>query len=578
MARLVVFLFAVGLFALPGLAQPVIRGEGVVNASNYRPGIARGSWFVIFGTNLGPANISIAPAVPFPLELSGTRVTFTPAAGGTAVECRIWYTLSTQIAALLPSPPTAGQYDVRVIYNNQTSAPIRVAVVTRNLGAATVAESGLGPIQATNASLNGGISLVRFTTGTISFGGRDWQYRPAYPGETLVLWGTGIGPDGVSDVSGGSSGDMTAALNLRVVIDGTEIRPAYAGRSNGSPGLDQINFTLPANVTLGCFVRVQVLGSGINNDLGTLAIASAGSSQCAHPVLTESQLRRLDQRGTVTIGNLGLSKFRIKFGATGHGPSDADFEGEFVGGEFDRYSIDRIGANFSLHFQPGSCYSYALLNGEIGFVLGGIPAARLNAGNQLTLNGPNVSNRAVPFTGNSTYDATLYVTGMGNPVFAQGAYTITGSGGPDVGPFSASTNFPGAFTWTNEANIAGPISRNQDLQITWTGGGNGVVLVQGFAGTVVSGEGLDGSYNVTVFACVAQASTGSLTVPSAVLSRLPQVAGNAASRTIGALLVGTGPDYFRGQGVFTAPLTAGGNVDMSFFNYAVATLKLLGYN
>lgn len=573
MTRLVVLLLGIIVLALPGLAQPAINGVG--NASSYRFGVARGSWFVIFGANMGPANISIAPGVPFPLELSGTRVTFTPAAGGTAIECRIWYTLSTQIAALLPSATAAGQYDVRVTYNNQTSAPFRVPVFTRDPGVAAVAENGRGPIQATNASLNGGISLVRFTTGTISFGGRDWQHRPAYPGETLVLWGTGLGPDAMSDVNGGSSGDMTAALNLRVAVDGTEIRPAFAGRSNGSPGLDQINFTLPANVTLGCFVRVQLLGAGINYDAGTLAIASAGSSHCAHPVLTESQLRRLDQRGTITTGNLGLSKFRIKFGATGHGPGDADFES--FSGEFNRYSIDRIGSNFSLHFQPGGCYSYALLNGEIGFVLGGVPAVRLNAGNAVTLNGPNVLNRAVPFQG-GRYDTTLYVSGMGNPVLAQGAYTITGPGGPDVGPFSASINFPGAFTWTNEANIAGPISRNQDLQITWTGGGDGLVGVQGFAGTVVSGEGLDGSYNVSVFACIAQASAGSLTIPSAVLRRLPQVAGDAASRTIGALLVGTGPDYTRGQGVFTAPLTAGGNVDFSVFSYGVATLKLLGFN
>lgn len=574
MFKLFSFLLTLSVLVVSAMAQPAINGVG--NASSYTFGVARGSWFVIFGNNMGPANISSAPGAPFPVELSGTRVTFTPAAGGPAIECRIWYTLSTQIAALLPSATVAGQYDVRVTYNNQTSAPFRAPVFVRNVGVAAVAENGRGPIQATNASLNGGISLVRFTTGSISFGGRDWQHRPAYPGETLILWGTGLGPDGMSDVNGGSSGDMTAALNLRVAVDGLEITPAYAGRSSGSPGLDQINFTLPANVTLGCFVRVQLLGAGINTDVGTLAIARAGASQCAHPVLTESQLRRLDQRGTITLGNLGLGRFRVKFGATGHGNGEA--ESESFGGDFNRYSIDRIGLNFSLHAQPGGCYSYTVLNGEIGFILGGIPAVRLNAGNQLTLNGPNVSNRTVPLNGNRTYDATLYVSGMGNPVLAQGAYTVTGTGGPDVGPFSASTNFPGAFTWTNEANIPESVPRNQDLRVTWTGGGDGLVTVQGFAGTVVSGQGLDGSYNVSAFACVAQASAGSLTIPSGVLGRLPQVAGTASSRTIGALLVGTGLDYTRGQGAFTAPLTGGGNVDLSVFGYQILTLKLLGYN
>jgi uncharacterized protein (TIGR03437 family) len=573
MNRLLSFLLTLSGLVVPAMAQPAVRGVG--NASSYRFGVARGSWFVVFGTNMGPANISMAPGAPFPLELSGTRVTFTLATGGPAIECRLWYTLSTQIAALLPSTTPAGQYDVRVIYNNQTSAPFRVPVFQRDPGVGTVAENGRGPLQATNASLNGGISLVRFTTGAISFGGRDWQHRPAYPGETLILWGTGLGPDEMSDVNGGSSGDMTTALNLRVAIDGLEIRPAYAGRSNGSPGLDQINFTLPADVTLGCFVRIQLRGAGINNDLGTLAIARPGSPQCPHPVLTESQLRRLDDRGTVTTTNLNLSKFRIKPGATGQ--ISGDFESEGFFGDFNRYSSDRIGTNFSLHFPPGGCFSYAVVNGEIGFILGSIPGVRLNAGSQLTLNGPNVSNRAIPFE-RTVYDLSLYASGMGNPVLAPGVYTLTGTGGPDVGPFSANTNFPGAFTWTNEASIPEAIPRNQDLRITWTGGGDGLVTVEGFAGTVVSGQGLDGSYNVSAFACVAQASAGSLTIPSSVLRQLPQVAGTAASRTIGGLLVSTGPDYSRGQGVFTAPLTAGGNVDVSFFNYLIATLKLLGYN
>lgn len=156
-------------------AQPSIRAEnGVLNASSYLPDIARGSWFVIFGSNMGPASIAIAPGAPFPETLSGTQVTFTPAAGGPAIQARIWYTVATQVAGLLPSSTLAGDYDVRVIYNGQPSAPRRVRVVDRNFGFATVAQNGAGPAQATNASLNDGISLVRFTSGTISFGGRNW--------------------------------------------------------------------------------------------------------------------------------------------------------------------------------------------------------------------------------------------------------------------------------------------------------------------------------------------------------------------------------------------------------------------
>src|SRR5687767_6530995 len=113
--------------ATDALAQPSIRSGGVVNASSYLSDIARGSWFVVFGTGLGPANISVYSGTPpYPTDLSGTRVTFTPASGGTAIETRMWYTSAAQLAALLPSSASVGDYDVRVVFNNQTSAPFRV--------------------------------------------------------------------------------------------------------------------------------------------------------------------------------------------------------------------------------------------------------------------------------------------------------------------------------------------------------------------------------------------------------------------------------------------------------------------
>jgi uncharacterized protein (TIGR03437 family) len=564
---------------VPAMAQPAIRAEnGVLNASSYQPDIARGSWFVIFGSNMGPANLAIASGVPFPTELAGTRVTFTPAAGGTAIDARLWYTSAGQLAGLLPSSAAAGDYDVRVVFNNQTSPARRVKVVERNFGFATVAQNGAGPAQSTNANLNNGVSLVRFTTGSINFNNRDWQYRPAYPGETLILWGTGVGADTQSDVTGGTSGDQTAAGNIRVIVGDAEIMPAYAGRSNGSPGLDQVNFTLPAGVARGCTVSLQLRAGNRLSNLGTLAIANSGEAQCTHPVLTESQLRKLDQGGTLTAGGLAISKLRLK--GTVPGLGSLDVANEDSTGAFSRTSISQIAdANFSL-IQVGACATFHR-TGEFGAILGGSVSQALNAGSQLTLNGPNVSNRALPNVQNS-YATTLYSSGggggMGNPTVTQGTYTITGSGGPDIGPFTASVNFPGAFEWTNETSLPAVIPRNQNLPITWTGGGDGLVAVLGFAGTQVSGQPISGSYDVAGFVCTAQASAGTLSVPSSAMQRLPQVTGNVIAGSIGALSVLAIPDPTRGQGIFTAPLTAGGNVDISLFTYAAGTLKLAGYN
>jgi uncharacterized protein (TIGR03437 family) len=577
--KVVLCLIGAAALIVPVMAQPSIRAEnGVLNASSYQLDIARGSWFVIFGSNMGPASLALAPGVPFPTDISGTRVTFTPAAGGTAIDARLWYTSAGQLAGLLPSSATAGDYDVRVTYNNQTSPARRLRVVDRNFGFATVDQNGAGPAQATNAGLNNGVSLVRFTTGSINFNNRDWQYRPAYPGETLILWGTGLGADTQSDVTGGTSGDQTAAGNIRVIVGDAEIVPAYAGRSNGSPGLDQINFTLPSGVARGCTVSLQLRAGGRLSNLGSLAIVNSGQAQCTHPVLTESHLRRLDQGGTLTSGALALTKLRIKITVAGLG--SLDMANEDASGAFSRYSVSQIAnANISL-IQVGACTPFRR-TGDVGAIGGGAVSQALNAGSQLTLNGPNVSNRALPNQQN-TYSTTLYSSGggggMGNPTVTQGAYTITGPGGPDIGPFTASVNFPGAFEWTNEASVPAVIPRGQNLPITWTGGGDGLVVVLGFAGALVSGQPVIGIYDVSGFVCTALASAGSLSVPSSAMQRLPQVSADVTSGAIGSFSVYAIPDPSRGQGVFTAPLTAGGNVDFSYFTYATGTLKLVGYN
>ena len=144
-------------------AQPVVNS--VSNASSYSSDIAQGSWFAVFGTGLGPASISVyAGALPFPTDLSGASVSLTPASGGAAVSARIWYTVASQLAALLPSSTAAGAYDLRVTYNGQASAPKRVNVVASNFGYATQSQNGAGPAQATY----GGLDLNRFTTGTLA--------------------------------------------------------------------------------------------------------------------------------------------------------------------------------------------------------------------------------------------------------------------------------------------------------------------------------------------------------------------------------------------------------------------------
>ena len=518
----------------------------------------------MFGTGLGPPSISIYPGqLPFPTELSGTKVTLTRAVGGAAIEARIWYTLATQLAALLPSSTPAGDYDVRAIYNNVASAPQRVRVVDRNFGFATTAQNGEGLAQATNASLNAGISLIRFATGSVGFNGRTWQYRPAYPGESLVLWGTGLGADAQSDVNGGTSGDQTQAGSIRVIVGGIEITPAYAGRSTGSPGLDQINFTLPANVELGCALNVRVRVGGRWSNPGSLAIASAGSVACQHPFLTQDQLKTLDEGGSVIVGHFFVSKYEASV-------SEVDQKSEAFGGAFYKYRADLLGYDGSTASRICRVSRY---RGNLD-ELGGSSVIAADAGAQLLLNGPGTNNRVVPAdtNGQNVFNLLLYDSGLpgsgpptGTPTLAGGSYTLSGAGGTEIGAFSAQTPFPAAFDWTNKASISS-ITRNQPLLIQWTGGGTesgAMVRVYGFSGSRVGGTDNDPLYEAASVDCTAPAVAGRLTVPADVTNALPRSSGDFPD-----WLHWSGLDVSAGNGSnigqFTAPILASGSAQGQF--------------
>ena len=98
---------ALGAFLLAaGLAHaqpaPVITG-GPVNAASYvlaglpNAGIAQGSMFILFGTNMGPGQQANAFTFPLPTTLAGTSIRV--AVGSTTVDAIMLYSLFQQVAA-----------------------------------------------------------------------------------------------------------------------------------------------------------------------------------------------------------------------------------------------------------------------------------------------------------------------------------------------------------------------------------------------------------------------------------------------------------------------------------------------
>jgi uncharacterized protein (TIGR03437 family) len=560
--------------------QPRLRPEApVVNGASYSNLIAPGSIFVVFGANLAAEGVVLAPALPLTTALGGVSIRFTPAAGGAPIDCLMVYTTRNQIAGLLPSTAEPGDYEVTVTYNSQTSAPGLARVAARSIGIVSADASGGGQAQAQIFYSATDWSLNRFASGRLG----NFTTAAAHPGEAMVLWATGLGADSASDQGGRTSGDRTAAANVRVHVGDKVYTPAYAGRSSGLPGTDQFNFTLGADAPTGCNVFAQIVAERTVSNTVTLAIAPRGQDACAHPFLSTGQLRRLSEGGSVALGFFSLSRATISATVPGLGAIELTEEG--VGGSFGNYTVGNLGgfADFGgdLPSLVGNCSVSRFRGGDLP--VGFFPATPLDAGSPLRLNGPNANNFAVGrVQGTNFYGATLFQSdipgvpgsGVGTPVIAEGNHTLSGPGGVDVGPFSATVAVPTPLSWTNRDTI-GEVDRSQALSLTWTGGGSGVVAINGASLLLVGGTVADPIFDGVSFVCFQNASASSFTVPVSILSQLQPTGDPAAGTGSGAVaLIASGPPD---GGPFTAPLTAGGSIERGHFQYNFTSAKTVTF-
>jgi uncharacterized protein (TIGR03437 family) len=521
---------------LPLCAQPALSTAGILNASGYQNQLAPDTVFVIFGSGLGPAAIASASAPNYPISVGGTSVTFTPAAGGTGIPAKMIYSIAGQIAGLLPSSIAPGTYAVTVTYNSQTSQPQNVMVVARSFGIATVNSAGTGPAQATIGNVNAGVSLARLTSGMLNYQSLTWTLQPAQPGDTLVLWGTGGGSDPLND-TGGTSGDQTAAGNFMVDVEGTEIVPLYAGASSGYPGLWQINFTLPLNITPSCFAFVQVTAGGQTGNAATIPIASPGQTSCSNPQLSPAILSKLDAGG-----NIFEAQFSVTIATTGGTFPTTSVAFEGVGGNVAQFSAAEWESNFSGP-AVGPCVA----------THPSLPDAYLDAGPSFTFSGPGIAGSAmVPIIALPAGPDYQY-NPPGNPMVAGGTYTMTSPGGKQVAPFTATVTLPSSFTVTNWSSLTS-VNRAQPLTVNWTGSGFDQVSIYIQSPPVA-------------LACTVAASLGTYTIPPAALAYLPASASGQIS--VQALLAA---DNLVGTAL-TPALVAGGQVDFGALAPELGTIQ-----
>ncbi len=238
--------FTVGLTILPG---PTIPSAGIVNAASFTAslGAAPGSLISLFGSNMGPAAGVGASTVPLPTALANTQVTI----GGFSAP--LFYVSASQINCQVPWE-VAGQTSVQVVVQTGTavSPPATLTIAAASPGIFTGVINGAS----VGAILNQDYS-------------QNTPANPAHVGQVIQIFanGQGVVANQPGDGAAAPSGPLaTTASNPAVLIGGQPAAVGFSGLSPGFVGLWQVNATIPATVTPGTAVSVQIIvGTAISN-------------------------------------------------------------------------------------------------------------------------------------------------------------------------------------------------------------------------------------------------------------------------------------------------------------------------
>ena len=482
------------------LASPAITNveNSASNISQRLPNspIAQGSIFIVKGSDLGPANISVAPAAFQSTNLGGTSVAVT--VGGTTGNVPLYYSSAGQVAALLPSNIPTGTGTITVTYAGSTSQTAPITVVANNPGIFTVDSSGQGSGIVTYSDY----SLVSAANAT-NCGGPNTVCGAANPGDTLILWATGLGPVNGDDTSGAGLG-VAINVPLTLFLGGVAITPSYQGRSGCCIGEDQIVFTVPKNVPTGCAVPLVLqINGGISNSV-MMPVAN-GSRNCTatNPAYASDNLQQAASAGQAG----GYADVVLSPGGTGN-PDTA----KFSFGKITSYNAvtQPFFVSYIDDLAPGTCAVYNNLLSTVSPPVGGFNNA--DAGSSFTIIGPS---------GTLTEPSGFSQLNSNGAFLVPGAFTVSGTGGADIGAFQVNVTIPPAavLTTPNPSSFPASITRSNGLTVAWTGGGaNATVGIQLFGAT--DNTGLTGAQ----VKCYVPTSAGTFTIPGYILSALP--AGN----------------------------------------------------
>jgi len=517
----------------PAAGQPYAFYRSVFNAASFAPqaapngAIARGAIFTMFGRGLGPAEGVSANEFPLAETLAGVSIEV--CRRGTCLPAFPLFVRADQINAVMPSNAPLGPVSLRVTFDGAAGNSSPAEVVASGVGIFAVNSGGFGPGIVQNFVAQGETPLNSLAT-------------TARPGQTAILWGTGLGAAPHADNIPAPVGDLPTPVEIWVGGKPVTVK-RYSGRAPGFAGLDQIVFDLPADTPTGCYVPVTMRTGGVVSNTVTIAVTADGAAGCSDPANPLDGLRRGGRSGLVVLTRtLWRWPLPVGFAATVDGAGALFQEAAAGPWRFDRLS--------SLP-PPGVCTTYTFHSGapDFGFAADSIRSGpALSAGAELAFAGSgDAPQPAEAEIGPGFYAAFLGTDVVFDPPLplffgSSPAARVSAAGGPDVGAFSVDVPAPPPFEWSNRQG-ARRIRAGEPLAVEWTGGdAAGTVLIGGFSRSATEAA-------TAGFVCAAVAAGGRFVVPSEATSALVKATSGATTGSVVVAALPPDPTAFSAPGL-----------------------------
>lgn len=227
----------------PTRQAPAYTLDAVVNSATNKAGpIAPNTLVTVYGTNLCMAERAVSGEdlrgglLPTVLPGTGCRVTVGD------IPASIYYASPKQINFLIPSDLLAATHNFAVVMNGLYGPTLKITL------------SDIAP------------ALFQFdaeyVVGTKVDGSGVTPTSPALPGETIVLYATGLGrtsPAAISSRIATTASRITRSADFRMILQGAEVekeRIFYVGLTPGFAGLYQINIKLPEVLSRNPDIRI----------------------------------------------------------------------------------------------------------------------------------------------------------------------------------------------------------------------------------------------------------------------------------------------------------------------------------